>query len=215
MYLVIYYSLFFCQILVFSFWTFVLKIFERNVFYFSFVHNLPWIIDNISFRYRNELKIRYKKRIGFMHIDIPSLVWWGISVWKNARNNLRQSELPFNPVLTIVLCTSHLAAAFNFYWTTWTICIEFYHLNLKELFGVLAYFCARNLRAFIKGRLQQNSDKMWIFLFIIKMIQRPFIQQSNCTFHPANAIINLVSYFFVYMFVIWLKEMYSQKLLPL
>jgi hypothetical protein len=33
-------------------------------------HSEERIKRNISFRYRNELKIRSKKRIGFMHVDI-------------------------------------------------------------------------------------------------------------------------------------------------
>ena len=69
---------------------------------------------------------------------------------------------PFNPVLTIVLCTSHIAAAFNYFFLDHVDNLYriFYHLKLKELFGVFSYFYARNLGAFIKGKLQQISDKM-------------------------------------------------------
>jgi hypothetical protein len=69
---------------------------------------------------------------------------------------------PFNPVLTIVLCTSHTAAAFNYFFLDLVDNLYriFYRSKLKELFGVFANFCARNLWAFIKGRLQQISDKM-------------------------------------------------------
>jgi hypothetical protein len=53
---------------------FFLDIFDRNSFYFPFDHSDLRIKLNVSFRYRNKLKIRSQKRIGFMHIDITSLV---------------------------------------------------------------------------------------------------------------------------------------------
>jgi hypothetical protein len=46
---------------------------ERKGSYFAFDHSEERIKRNISFHYRNELKIRSKKRIGFMHVDITSL----------------------------------------------------------------------------------------------------------------------------------------------
>jgi hypothetical protein len=49
-----------------------LDIFERNTFYFPFDNSELSIKRFVSFRYRNELKIRPKKRIGFMHVDITS-----------------------------------------------------------------------------------------------------------------------------------------------
>jgi hypothetical protein len=51
---------------------FFLDIFDRNCFYFPFDHSDVGIKPNVSFRYRNELKIRSQKRIGFMYVDITS-----------------------------------------------------------------------------------------------------------------------------------------------
>jgi hypothetical protein len=47
---------------------------ERKGSYFAFDHSEERIKRNISFRYRNELKIRSKKLIGFMHVDITNTV---------------------------------------------------------------------------------------------------------------------------------------------
>jgi hypothetical protein len=49
---------------------------------------------------------------------------------------------PFNPVLTIVLCTSHTAAAFNYFFLDHVDNLYrfFYRLKLKELSGVFSYF---------------------------------------------------------------------------
>jgi hypothetical protein len=49
-----------------------LVVFERIRFYFHFVHSDVRIKQDVSFRYRNELKIRPKKRIGFVHVDITN-----------------------------------------------------------------------------------------------------------------------------------------------
>jgi hypothetical protein len=46
--------------------------FEQISFYFHFVHSDVRIKQDVSFRYRNELKIRPKKRIGFVHVDITN-----------------------------------------------------------------------------------------------------------------------------------------------
>jgi hypothetical protein len=40
------------------------------VFVIFFDHSYVRMKQNVSFRYRNKLKIRPKKRIGFMHVDI-------------------------------------------------------------------------------------------------------------------------------------------------
>jgi hypothetical protein len=45
---------------------------ERNGSYFAFDHSEERIKQNISFRYRNKLKIRPKQRIGLMHVDITT-----------------------------------------------------------------------------------------------------------------------------------------------
>jgi hypothetical protein len=45
-------------------------VFERISFYFHFIHSDVRIKQDVSFRYQNELKIRPKKRIGFVHVDI-------------------------------------------------------------------------------------------------------------------------------------------------
>jgi hypothetical protein len=59
-----------------SFWfRFFLDIFDRNGFYFPFDHNDVRIKPNVSFRYRNKLKIRSQKRIGFMLVDITNKEW--------------------------------------------------------------------------------------------------------------------------------------------
>jgi hypothetical protein len=47
-------------------------VFERISFYFHFVHSDVRIKQDVSFRYRNELKIRPKKRNGFVHVDITT-----------------------------------------------------------------------------------------------------------------------------------------------
>jgi uncharacterized protein (DUF924 family) len=54
-----------------SFWfRYFLADIERNGFYFTFDHSEERIKQIISVRYQNELKIRSKKQIGFMHVDI-------------------------------------------------------------------------------------------------------------------------------------------------
>jgi hypothetical protein len=45
-------------------------VFERISFYFHCDHCDVRIKQDVSFRYRNELKIKPKKRIGFVHVDI-------------------------------------------------------------------------------------------------------------------------------------------------
>jgi hypothetical protein len=47
-------------------------VFELISFYFHFVHSDVRIKPDVSFQYRNELKIRPKKRIGFVHVDITN-----------------------------------------------------------------------------------------------------------------------------------------------
>jgi hypothetical protein len=55
------------------FWfQYFLEVFERNRSYFAFAQSDVRIKHNVSFRYRNELKISLKKRIGFVHVDITS-----------------------------------------------------------------------------------------------------------------------------------------------
>jgi hypothetical protein len=54
---------------------FFLVVFELILFYFHFDHSDVRIKQNVSFRYRNELKIRPLKRIGFMHVDITNSVY--------------------------------------------------------------------------------------------------------------------------------------------
>jgi hypothetical protein len=55
------------------FWLrYFLEVIERNESYLAFDHSKERIKQNISFRYRNELKIRPEKRIGFMHVDITN-----------------------------------------------------------------------------------------------------------------------------------------------
>jgi hypothetical protein len=49
-----------------------LVVFERICFYFHFDHSDVRIKQIISFRYRNELKIRPQKQIGFLHVDITT-----------------------------------------------------------------------------------------------------------------------------------------------
>jgi hypothetical protein len=49
-----------------------LVVFERISFFFHFVHSDVRIKQDVLFQYRNELKIRPKKRIGFVHVDINS-----------------------------------------------------------------------------------------------------------------------------------------------
>jgi hypothetical protein len=57
---------------------------------------------------------------------------------------------PFNPVLTIVLCTSHTAAAFNYFfsWTTCTICIEFLPSKLKGIVWRFLIFLRKKFGGF-------------------------------------------------------------------
>jgi hypothetical protein len=47
-------------------------VFERISSYFRFYHSDVRIKQYVSFRYRNELKIKLQKRIGFMHVDITN-----------------------------------------------------------------------------------------------------------------------------------------------
>jgi hypothetical protein len=47
-------------------------VFEQISFYFHFDHSDVRIKQDVSFRYRNELKIRPKKRIGLVHVDITN-----------------------------------------------------------------------------------------------------------------------------------------------
>jgi hypothetical protein len=47
-------------------------VFERISFFFHLAHSDVRIKQEVSFRYRNELKIRPKKRIGFVHVDITT-----------------------------------------------------------------------------------------------------------------------------------------------
>jgi hypothetical protein len=49
-----------------------LVVFERISFYFHFDHSYVRIKQNVSFLYRNELKIRPSKRFCFMHVDITN-----------------------------------------------------------------------------------------------------------------------------------------------
>jgi hypothetical protein len=50
-----------------------LVVFEQISFYFRFDHSDVRIKQYVSFRYRNEWKIKVQKRIGFMHVDITTL----------------------------------------------------------------------------------------------------------------------------------------------
>jgi hypothetical protein len=52
--------------------SYFLVVFEQSDFYFHFDHSDVRIKQNVSLRYRNDLKIRPQKRIGFMHVDITS-----------------------------------------------------------------------------------------------------------------------------------------------
>jgi hypothetical protein len=47
-------------------------VFEPIGFYFCFDHSDVRIKQFVSFRYRNEFKIKLQKQIGFMHVDITS-----------------------------------------------------------------------------------------------------------------------------------------------
>jgi hypothetical protein len=47
-------------------------VFELIIFYFRFDHSDVRTKQYVSFGYRNEWKIKLKKRIGFMHVDITS-----------------------------------------------------------------------------------------------------------------------------------------------
>jgi hypothetical protein len=47
-------------------------VFERISFCFHFDHSDVRIKQDVSFQYRNEMKIRPKKQIGFVHVDITS-----------------------------------------------------------------------------------------------------------------------------------------------
>jgi hypothetical protein len=49
-----------------------LVVFEQISFYFHFDHSDVRIKQNVSFQYPNELKIRSKKQIGFVHVNITS-----------------------------------------------------------------------------------------------------------------------------------------------
>jgi hypothetical protein len=51
---------------------FFLDTFDRNGFNFPFDHSDLRIKPNVLFRYRNELKIRPQRQIGFMHVDITT-----------------------------------------------------------------------------------------------------------------------------------------------
>jgi hypothetical protein len=60
-------------------------IFGGQKLFFFFVHSDVRIKRNGSFRYRNELKVRSQKWIGFMHVDITSQEFWVLSAkWENA-----------------------------------------------------------------------------------------------------------------------------------
>jgi hypothetical protein len=62
-----------------------LVVFERISFYFHFVQSDVRIKQDVSFRYRNELKIRPKKQIGFVHVDITSQeTKWKATQWANS-----------------------------------------------------------------------------------------------------------------------------------
>jgi hypothetical protein len=54
------------------FWFGFHAVIDQNGSYFAFAHGDVRINPNVSFRYRNELKIRLDKRMGFMHVDITS-----------------------------------------------------------------------------------------------------------------------------------------------
>jgi hypothetical protein len=49
-----------------------LVVFEQISLYFIFDHSDVKIKQNVSFQYRNKLKIRPQKQICFMHVDITS-----------------------------------------------------------------------------------------------------------------------------------------------
>jgi hypothetical protein len=73
-----------------------LVFFERICFYFHFNHSDVRIKQIVSFRYRNELKIRPKKRIGFMHLDITSLKVEGHCVHCTDSGSPRQARMHFS-----------------------------------------------------------------------------------------------------------------------
>jgi hypothetical protein len=69
-----------------------LDIFERNTYYFPFYHSELSLTRFVSFRYRNKLKIRPKKKIGFMHVDITSPDFTFVVLGSQYHDNLQFSQ---------------------------------------------------------------------------------------------------------------------------
>jgi hypothetical protein len=70
-------------------------VFEQISFYFHFNHSDVRIEHDVSFRSRNKSKIRPKKRIGFVHIDITTLVLLPVRakfIWQTTSSNMQCCE---------------------------------------------------------------------------------------------------------------------------
>jgi hypothetical protein len=77
-------------------------VFEQISFYFPFDHSDVRIKQFVSFRYRNKLKIKLQKQIGFMHVDITNLdttlkfIIWAVALVSCQSAPCRGCQLIYN-----------------------------------------------------------------------------------------------------------------------